>query len=187
MQQFSLFRVYNIITKPAGCRQRRRLEKGQFMTKKITAYKIATRILNAFMRALLHSPFHRAASKSVLILSFTGRKSGRAISTPISYLREGDTLLLFTDAPWRKNLHGGALVRLWVQRREMSGWATLVEDDKAAVAAGLARFLSALRHDARFYGVSFDPDGTPNPAQVVAAAQRVSMIQVKLSAGSARQ
>jgi hypothetical protein len=138
-------------------------------------------LLNTVMRGVLRSPLHRVVSKSVLILSFTGRRSGRSISTPLSYLREGDTLTLFTSAAWRKNLNGGALVRLWMQGREYNGWAETCEDDKQAVAAGLTRFLTQVSGDARYYGVTLDANKLPNPAQVNAAAQRVTMIQVKLS------
>lgn len=138
-------------------------------------------LLNAFMRAVLHSPLHRMASQSVLVIAFSGRKSGKTISTPISYLREGDTVHMFTNARWRRNLEGGALVRLWIQGKEYSGWAEVCEEDKAAVAAGLANFLSHVTSDARFYGVRLDENKAPNPAQVAAAAQRVAMITVRLS------
>ena len=156
------------------------------MAKKTFGEKIALSLLNGFMRAVLHSPFHRVASKSVLIISFTGRRSGRTISTPISYLREGDMLTLFTSASWRKNFTGGALVRLWIQNREHTGWATPCEEDKQAVSGGLTRFLTHVSSDARYYGVTLDADGIPNPAQVTAAAQWVTMIQVKLSTRGAR-
>ncbi len=151
------------------------------MAKRAVGEQIMLGLLNTFMRGVLRSPLHRVASKSVLIISFNGRRSGRTISTPISYLREGDTVTLFTSAAWRKNLSGGALVRLWIAGREYCGWAETCEDDKPAVAAGLARFLTQVSGDARFYGVTLDANKVPDPAQVTAAAQRVTMIQVKLS------
>jgi hypothetical protein len=139
------------------------------------------RLLNGFMRALLHSPLHHLASATVAVLSFTGRKTGRTLTTPISYLREGNTVTLFTRAPWRKNLKGGALVRLWIQRREYSGWAVLCENDPETIAAALERFLSRVPGDARFYNVRMDEGGLPNAEDVYAAAQRVCLITVQLS------
>jgi hypothetical protein len=151
------------------------------MTKRAVGERIVLGVLNTVMRGVLRSPLHRVVSGRVLILSLTGRRSGRTISTPLSYLREGDTVTLFTSAAWRRNLNGGALVRLWIAGREYSGWAVTCEDDKEAVAAGLTRFLTRVSGDARYYGVTLDANKVPDPAQVSAAAQRVTMIQVRLS------
>ena len=50
-------------------------------------------ILNPGMRLLLRSPLHGITSRNVGILHFTGRSSGRALSTPLSYTREGDDIV----------------------------------------------------------------------------------------------
>lgn len=141
---------------------------------------LAIRLLNGFMRAVLPSPLHRVASRSVMILYFTGRKSGRALNTPISYSREGSRVTCFTAAPWWRNLSGGAPVRALIQRRLYEGWAVPCPTDRAAIADGLARFLAHVPSDARFYGVTLDSQGIPDPAQVAEAAGRVVMIQIQL-------
>lgn len=141
---------------------------------------LAIRLLNGFMRVVLPSPLHPIASRSVMILYFTGRKSGRALNTPISYFREGSRVICFTAAPWWRNLAGGAPARVLIQRRLYEGWAVPCPADRAAVADGLARFLIHVPSDARFYGVTLDSRGIPDPAQVAAAAQRVVMIQIQL-------
>ncbi len=140
----------------------------------------AIRLLNGFMRAVLPSPLHRIASRSVMILYFTGRKTGRPLNTPISYAREGSQVTCFTAAPWWRNLAGGAPVRMLIERRLYEGWAVPCPDDPDAAAEGLARFLTRVPGDARFYGVTVDAQGVPDPAQVAAAARRVVMIQIRL-------
>ena len=79
------------------------------------------RVMNKFPALLLRSPLHRLISKSVLLITFTGRKSGKKYTTPITYLRDGDTVLMTTDSPWWKNLRGGALVTLRIRGREYVG------------------------------------------------------------------
>ncbi len=45
------------------------------------------------------SPLHFLVSKSIMLITFTGRKTGNRYTTPISYLPEGDTVTVFTHAP----------------------------------------------------------------------------------------
>ena len=132
------------------------------------------------MSAVLRSPLHRIASRSVMLITFTGRKSGKIYTTPISYARDGDWVTAFTGARWWRNLAGGAPVTLCIKNQEYQGWADVVGDDKEAVAKGLQAFLRQVRGDARFYGVKFDPDGEPDWDDVQRAAQRSVMLRVQL-------
>jgi hypothetical protein len=137
------------------------------------------------MMAVLRSPLHRIACRSVMLITFTGRKSGKSYTTPISYLREGNRVTAFTGARWWKNPKGGAPVPLLIRRQELRGWAVPVAQDKEAVAAALQAFLRQVRTDARFYGVKFDPDGEPNWNDVQQAAQRAVLLRVQLDGAAA--
>jgi hypothetical protein len=48
------------------------------------------------------------ASRSVMLITFTGKKSGKAYLTPINYARKGDQVTAFTGAKWWRNSEGGA-------------------------------------------------------------------------------
>ncbi len=139
------------------------------------------RFLNLLMGALLRSPLHGAASKSVLLISVKGRKTGRTITTPVSYSQEGDRLTIFSQGSWVKNLSGGAPVTVRVRGKDYQGFATSTADNLPAKADGLARHLSIVRGDARYFGVTFDPDGVPDRGQIEKAAQKNIMICVQLS------
>lgn len=141
-------------------------------------------LLNRFMRAILRSPLHRMASRSVMLITFTGKKSGKTYTTPISYAREGDQVTAFTGARWWRNLDGGAPVTLLIKRQELHGWAQPVVEDKQAVADGLHAFLRKVRSDARFYGVKYDANGAPNGDDVMRAAQQVVMLSIHLRSSS---
>lgn len=151
------------------------------MTDKTHPKKLAMHLFNGFMRAVLFSPLHRLASRSVMVLYFNGRKSGRPLSTPISYVRSGGKVTCFTASPWWKNLAGGAPVRVLIQRRSYEGWAVPCPDDHSAIEQGLASFLTHVPSDARFYGVTLDAQGTPDPEGVAAAARRLVMIEIHLN------
>lgn len=65
---------------------------------------------------LLRSPLHRFVDKHTLLLTVTGRKSGKRYTFPVSYIRDGETLLVMThkERIWWKNLRMGAPVTIFV-------------------------------------------------------------------------
>jgi deazaflavin-dependent oxidoreductase (nitroreductase family) len=137
-------------------------------------------IVNRAMKFVLHSPMHGMVSQSILLITFTGRKSGKVYTTPVSYSQHDDQVYIFTHADWWKNLRGGAPVTLRIQGRELQGLPEPVAEDKKAVAAGLTAHLRKVPSDARYYGVTFDDDGGPRAEEVEKAVQTVVMIRIRL-------
>ena len=75
---------------------------------------------------LLRSPLHGLVSGRIMLLAFTGRRSGRRFMVPVSYLRYGGDILGFTSGgrgAWWKNLQGGAPAKARVRGRRISGSA----------------------------------------------------------------
>ena len=137
-------------------------------------------IVNKTMKLILRSPVHGMVSKTILLITFTGRKSGKTYTTPVDYSQDGDQVTIFTHADWWKNLRGGAPVRLRIRGRELQGLAEPVAEDKGAITAGLAAHLRKVPSDARFYGVTFDDQRNPRAEEVEQAAQTLVMICIRL-------
>lgn len=135
--------------------------------------------VNSAMKFVLRSPVHSMVSKSILLITFTGRKSGKRYTTPVSYSQEGDDITIFTHADWWKNLRGGAPVTLRIRGHDLEGVAQPVADNKQAIAAGLAAHLRKVPSDAKFYDVSFDEHGFPRTEQVAQAVRSVVMIRIQ--------
>ena len=68
------------------------------------------KLYNPIVILLLHSPLHSLMDKSTILITFTGRKSGKTYTIPVSYVRDGDTLMMISqrEHSWWKNLRGGA-------------------------------------------------------------------------------
>ena len=81
------------------------------------------KLYNPIVVAILRSPLQGLMSNSVMLLTYRGRRSGRAFTTPISYVRDGEDLLAvaFRDHAWWRNLRGGAPVRVRLRGRELRG------------------------------------------------------------------
>ena len=58
------------------------------------------RYFNPVARLLLATPFHSLMSGRLMLLSFTGRKTGRLYTRPVSYVRVGDSLLVPGGGAW---------------------------------------------------------------------------------------
>ncbi len=137
--------------------------------------------VNKAMKFVLRSPIHDIVSKTVLLITFNGRKSGKAYTTPVSYSQSGNQVTIFTHAAWWKNLHSGAPVSILLRGREIPGLAEPVAEDKKAIAARLAEHLRKVPSDSKYYGVTFDDHGIPKAEEVEKAVQTVVMICIWLN------
>jgi deazaflavin-dependent oxidoreductase (nitroreductase family) len=130
-----------------------------------------------FMTWMLHSPLSIFMS-GILLITVTGRKSGRAISTPVNYARDGDALLVTskTDRTWWKNVRGGAKVTLLINGKTYQADAIVIED-RAAVERELLRFFHLVKRT--IAGIHLDKDGQPTkPDKFAQVAQSRVMIQI---------
>lgn len=147
------------------------------MTEKKTTIPPA---VNAMMKFILRSPLHGMVSKTITVISFTGRKSGKLYSTPVSYSQNGDQVTIFTHGEWYKNLAGGTPVTLRIQGKDYTGQAEVTVDDKAAMSVALTGHLKAVRSDAKYYHVTFEEAGEPKKEEIEKAVNDVVMIRVIL-------
>ena len=86
------------------------------------------RAVNVPMRAVLRLPFATPLSANLMLISYTGVKSGKAYLQPVSYARDGETLLTPGGGRWTLNLKNGRRVRLRLRGREVPAHADLVAD-----------------------------------------------------------
>ena len=136
--------------------------------------------VNHAMKLVLRSPMHGMVSKTVLLITFTGRRSGKTYTTPVSYSQTDGLVTIFAHADWWKNLRGGAPVTLRIRGQEFQGLAESVAEDTGAIATGLIEHLQKVPSDAGFYGVTFDDHINPRAEEVEKAVQTVVMIRVRL-------
>jgi hypothetical protein len=88
----------------------------------------AMSMLNVPMRVILGLPFATPLSGRLMLVSFTGRKTGKAYRQPMSYVQQGDTLLTPGGGKWKWNLQGGQLVRIRLRGRDVLARPELVKD-----------------------------------------------------------
>jgi deazaflavin-dependent oxidoreductase (nitroreductase family) len=136
---------------------------------------------NVIVRFLLRSPLHFLLSNTMMLLTYTGRKSGKRYTNPLPYQRERDVVTVFTQHSWWKNVRACPKVAAEIKRQRMSGIAEVISDDTAAIAASLLAFLRKHPAQARWYNVPLDADGQPDSAAVQQAAHFVVMVRIHLA------
>jgi hypothetical protein len=85
-------------------------------------------LLNIPMRVLLGLPFPTPLSKSLMLISFTGRKTGKAYKQPISYVQSGDTLLTPGGGNWKLNLREDEPIPIRLRGSNVLARPELVKD-----------------------------------------------------------
>ena len=103
------------------------------------------RVVNPIMKLLLRTPFAGAARNQLMVVNFTGRKSGRAYSIPLSaHLIDGN-LYAMAAATWKNNFRDGAPAQVLHNGKTTTMRGELITD-KALVAdlwSCIAWFLGA--------------------------------------------
>ena len=90
-------------------------------------------LANAIVTTILRSPWHGIRSDRLLLLTFTGRKSGKEFTTPMRYVQEGEILRMKVVYPWWKNLVGEATVRVLLCGEMRTGTAEVLPEEDGEV------------------------------------------------------
>jgi deazaflavin-dependent oxidoreductase (nitroreductase family) len=126
------------------------------------------RIVNVPMRTVLGMPFPTPLGGNLMLISYTGRKTGKAYRQPVSYARDGDVLLTPGGGRWTLNLRDGRPVRLRLRGRDVSARPELVTDP-----AEVERLLGAIAREnpraAKFVPIPRLPDGRLDPEVLTAS------------------
>ena len=127
---------------------------------------------NPIMRWLLRSPLHFFVSKNMMLMTYSGQKSGQSYSVPMNYLEIDGILYTISsrERVWWRNLRGGAQVMLRLKGNDIPARAEALEDE-AQVASSLTKYLNAAPQFARYLGINADPQAGPGQKDVARLAR----------------
>jgi deazaflavin-dependent oxidoreductase (nitroreductase family) len=138
----------------------------------------AVRYFNPTARFILRTPLHRVMSGHLLLISFNGRVTGRPYTTPVSYVREEDSLLVPGGGKWWKNIETTPQLRV----RLRGAWKVVTPDvvrEQQALTELMRRMLAANPAIALFTGIKAGRDGWPDAAALERERRR-GFVVVKL-------
>ena len=138
------------------------------------------KIVNPVLKAILRSPAHRALSKHLMILTVTGRKTGRTYDVVVARQDVDGGVVVLGGAPWGRNLRGGAPVRMLVGGRQRAGFAELGENP---------RHVAETFHEvmvrqggvkaARMLGLAVQGSQTPSVEEIMPAVTDRNVVRIR--------
>jgi hypothetical protein len=145
--------------------------------------KALFKLVNPLLKLMLNSPLHGQMSRRLMVLSFTGHKSGRRYSTPVGYVRQGSDIFVFTHSLWRNNFLQPAPVTMRIQGEDLNGTATLVRDP--ARIKGMIQALTIANGEemARRMGFWVENLEASGLEEMLQATRGTYFIEIKLSGG----
>lgn len=136
---------------------------------------------NPIMKFFLRSPMHPLVSKNMMLMTYTGRKSGKSYTIPMNYFPINGALYTTStrERVWWRNLRGGAEVILLLKGKDVPAWAESIEDHNEVTQALVQTFQVNPRL-ARYMDVRISPDGTPYPADIDRLAKERVVVRTVL-------
>jgi hypothetical protein len=125
--------------------------------------------VNTLMTWMLTTPGIQAmVGQGVALLSFTGRKTGKTYTIPVSYQREGDTVTVITKRVrnWWRNFQSPAAVELRLAGRNFHGRAEAATGE-SDVLEFMIDYLGKRPVDAKAYGLRRDEITSEKVARIL--------------------
>jgi hypothetical membrane protein len=127
-------------------------------------------VINVPMRALLGLPFATPLGGRLMLVSLTGRKTGKHYRQPLSYVQQGNVLLTPGGGKWKLNLREVEVVRIRVRGRDVFARPELVSDINE-IEQLLAVMTAANPSVRSFVGIPKGTDGRLDSTRLEAAIQ----------------
>jgi hypothetical protein len=140
------------------------------------------RVVNPILGRLLTTPFAGPLRKQLMVLSFTGRKTGRQFSIPLSAHVIDNDLYSLTGAAWKQNFRDGATAQVVYDGKTTAMRGELIRD-RAVVSDLLHRCSQSygVKRAQRMIGLKFRDNRIPTLEEFAEAVDRLHLGAVKLT------
>ena len=140
------------------------------------------RAINPSLRFFLRTPIAGAARKYLMVVSFTGRKSGRRYSIPVSAHRIDNNLHALVYAAWKNNFRDGADAEV-VQNGKTTAMRGELIEDRATVADLAHRCAESygVKRAQTMMGLKFRDQRIPTVEEFAEAADREGMTAIRFT------
>ena len=143
------------------------------------------RVVNPILKLLLHTPFAGAARNQLMVVDFTGRKSGRHYSIPLSAHVIDGVLYAMTGNPWKNNFRDGAAATVLHDGKTTAMRGELITD-QAHVADLYFRCVESygVKRAERAMGLGFRDHQMPTRDQFAGAVDQLKLRAIRFTPAS---
>ena len=113
-----------------------------------------------------------------MLITVSGRKTGRKITLPVNFYRDGSSLWIISTRgrTWWRNLIHGAEVDLHLHGHDLKGFGEAILDEKA-VATEMGEYVRRVPSSARYIGLRVQ-DGVPDCEELAGLAKERVFVRV---------
>ena len=139
-------------------------------------------VVNPILKLLLHTPFAGAARNQLMVVDFTGRKSGRHYSIVVTAHVIDGVLYAMTGATWKSNFRDGATAHVLHAGKTTTMRGELITD-KAHVADLYARCAESygVKRAERLMGIGFRDHQMPTRDQFAEAVDELNLRAIRFT------
>jgi deazaflavin-dependent oxidoreductase (nitroreductase family) len=142
------------------------------------------RHFNPLICWILRSPLHWILSPGLLLLTFTGRRSGRQYTIPVGYQRFDDTVVIlasrkFVKTWWRNYQEPGA-VALRIKGRDMPGTAEVVPPESPEFGERFDASFQRMPWLGKQFGIRYDKKTGLTADQIAVVRGQGAAVRVSL-------
>jgi hypothetical protein len=144
--------------------------------------KAFLRLVNPIMKLLLHTPFAGPARNQLMVVNFTGRKSGQHYSIPLSAHVIDDILYAMTAETWKNNFREGAAAQVLHDGKTTMMRGELITD-KALIADLYSRCAESygVKSAERAMGLGFRDHQMPTHDQFAEAVDQLHLNAIRFT------
>ena len=144
--------------------------------------------LNPLVMGLLRSRLLFVASKGLMVVSWSGRKSGRHFSIPVGYQTDGDAVIVLLSKPrektWWKNFREPWPAELLLQRQPRTVVGRWIEPGNAEFFERIEETLRRLPWmGGQFGGIRYDPKSGLNEEERKILCEKAGVIRFESTEG----
>ncbi|HTQ20760.1 hypothetical protein [Mycobacterium sp.] len=145
---------------------------------------VLMKAINPILGALLRTPLAGPFGKQLMVLSFTGRKSGRQFTFPVSAHVIDNDLYALTGAAWKQNFSGGATARVLYDGKTTVMHGELIRD-RVQVPALYFKCAESygVKRAQRMIGLRFRDQRIPTLDEFAEAVDRMHLIAIRFTPG----
>jgi hypothetical protein len=140
--------------------------------------------LNPLVAWLLRSPLHPLLAWGLMLVTVTGRRSGRVYTIPVGYQRDGDALVVLVSRPsrkqWWRNYRERRPIGVCLWGRIAQGHAAVVSPGSPAFREAIERTFSRVPGLGRQFGIAYDRRTGLTGAQRDVVAQAAVVVRIEL-------
>lgn len=137
--------------------------------------------LTPLLMRVLPSPFHWLASTQLALVRFTGKKSGRVITTPMAYNLFDDTLIITIAETkgrnWWRNYVEVAPMDVLIKGKWRSGYASVLQAEDPEYKKWFEAVFDRAFFIPKIFGVDYDAQAGLSENQIAVLAAKSGLVK----------